>query len=736
MIEKMACECHYMHLIIIVFSAMLISQGLASTDPADVTALRDLYKTLNYPPVLEKWNLEDPCEESWTGVACSGSSVVHLKIQGLNLTGHLGSQLHHLHNLKMLDVSSNNIEGEIPFILPPNATHINMACNYLGQNIPHSLTMLKRLRHLNLSHNLLSGPIGNVFTGLDNLREMDLSYNNFTGDLPSSFGSLKNLTRLFLQNNNFTGSVTYLADLPLTDLNIQGNLFSGIIPQHFQYIPNLWIGSNKFRADANSPPWVFPLDRAPVEYNISRPPTNQANAIENYSSRKSKVSGHKKKFMTAGGVALMVGGVALIATGVALFIAIRLQRFKSLESSHSSLKAHPTIATIVSPTTPEESPRIPPFNSASLLGPRRLPPLPHHRTDATSRRSFSKRCRFSGRTKVYSVGELQLATDSFSEDNFLGEGSLGPVYRAVFPNGQTLALKNINMAGLSFHEEEKFLDVVSTASRLRHPNIVALNGYCMEHGQHLLVYDYVRSLTLDDALHMKAYKPLSWALRLRIALGVAQALDYLHSTFSPPVVHGNLKAANILLDENLAPCVSDCGLATLRPLTNNKVRGSELATEDAGCIAPDHGQPGVSNTKSDVYAFGVLLLELLTGKKPYDDSRPREGQYLGKWASSRLHDSESLEQMVDPGIKGTVSTKALSHYADIITLCIQPAKEFRPLMSEVVDSLITCSRKINMGTSKTGGAEADITDLDPIDKSFRSTNTRFLGSPAYSYVSA
>ncbi|KAF1859968.1 hypothetical protein Lal_00027815 [Lupinus albus] len=155
----------YLHLLL-----FFISHSFAFTHPPDVTALQGLYRTLNYPPALQGWNGGDPCEESWTGVACSGSSVIHL----------------------------------------------------------------------NLSHNFLSGPIGNVFTGLDNFKEMDLSYNNFTGDLPSSFGSLTGLDRLFLQNNRFTGSVTYLAELPLIDLNIQDNLFSGILPQHFQTIPNLW----------------------------------------------------------------------------------------------------------------------------------------------------------------------------------------------------------------------------------------------------------------------------------------------------------------------------------------------------------------------------------------------------------------------------------------------------------------------------------------------------------------
>ncbi|XP_027367613.1 protein STRUBBELIG-RECEPTOR FAMILY 2 [Abrus precatorius] len=708
----MVCNYVYVNLVVFLFSATLILQGLAYTDPPDVTALQDLYRALNSPPVLHGWNGYDPCEESWMGVACSGSSVIHLKIKGLNLTGYLGGFLNNLQNLKQLDVSSNNIVGEIPEGLPPNATHMN------------------------LSHNFLFGPIGNVFTGLDNLKEMDLSYNNFTGDLPSSFGSLTNLDRLFLQNNRFTGSVTYLAELPLIDLNIQDNLFSGILPQHFQSIPNLWIGGNRFHPVEDSPPWAFPLDNVPIEQNTTRPPTTQANAIENYVHP--KVRKQKKKRMGPGGIAFMVGGGTLLATAFALFVAIHLNRHHTQrqESSHNSLPSYPISATKeVSSTAIDESLEIPPFNGASLLGPtpRRLPTQHHKRTGETSRRSFSERDRYTRRTKVYTVAEIQLVTNSFNENNLLGEGSLGPVYRAEFPDNKVLAVKNINMAGLSFSEEEKFLDVVCTASRLKHPNLVALKGYCLEHGQHLLVYDYVRNLTLDQALHCAAYKPLSWGIRLRIALGVAQALDYLHSTFSPPVAHGNLKATNILLDENLMPRVTDCGLASLRPLTGNKVkiRASEIAIRDTGYSSPDHGEPANGCTKSDIFAFGVLLLELLTARKPFDGFRPREEQYLATWASSRLHDNESLEQMVDPSIRRTFPSKALSRYADIVSLCIQPVKEFRPPMSEIVDSLVSFSQKF---VSKSG--VADGTELDPLERSFRTTNSRFVSSPAMSYVSA
>ncbi|XP_004306222.1 PREDICTED: protein STRUBBELIG-RECEPTOR FAMILY 2-like [Fragaria vesca subsp. vesca] len=693
--------------------------AVAFTDLLDVVALRDLYKTLNQPPQLKGWRLDggNPCDESWDGVSCFGSSVIYLELNGLNLSGYITPEIYNLYSLKQLDISSNSIGGEIPYVLPPNATHINMAYNHLIQNIPPSLPGMKSLRHLNLSHNLLSGPIGNVFTGLQNLREMDLSYNNFTGDLPSSFGSLTNLTGLYLQNNKFTGSVAYLAELPLIDLNIKDNYFSGIIPSHFQSIPNLWIGGNSFHLPGdNYPPWNFPLETqgSIIESNIHPPPATQSSAMEK-SNPSTKLGGHKKRTLGPGGIAFMIGGGTLVASCVALYIAHRIKQ--SIDSPMSAREESPPILTLRSP----------------ILLPRRLPPVYHSRVEKSRKKSFSDKSRFPVRIKLYTVAELQSATNSFMEEKFLGQGSLGSVYKAEFPDGQISVVKNMKMSGLSFHEEEKFLDLVWTLSRLKHPNIVPLLGYCVEHGQHLLVYEYVRNISLDEALHSDAYKALSWGLRLQIALGVAQALDYLHSTLSPPVGHGNLKSANILLDEELAPHICDCGLAILRPLTSNslKLKASEDAIGDTGYIAPEHGLPGFDNTKSDVYAFGVLLLELLTGRKPSDSSKPREEQSLVKWASLRLHDYESLEEMIDPGIRKTCSSKALSNFADIISLCIQPVKEFRPPMSEVVGSLTQLMQKLNMGK----GNGADGTQVDPFERSFRSTNTRFMGSPTLSYFS-
>ncbi|XP_075516180.1 protein STRUBBELIG-RECEPTOR FAMILY 2-like [Primulina tabacum] len=727
---------HWWCLIAIVSLTSLVLQAFAITDEVDVQALRDLYRSLNSPVQLQRWKLEggDPCGELWTGVSCFMSSVINLDLKGLGLNGNLGFQLSNLRNLKQLDLSSNNIESEIPYDLPLNLTHLNLAGNKFGQSIPYSLDLMKNLRHLNLSHNALSGPLGNVFGGLQNLRGMDLSFNNFTGDLPTSFKSLSNLTGLFLQENHFTGSVIFLANLPLHDLNIEDNHFSGIIPEKFQSIHNLWIGGNKFDEETNYPPWNFP-DVIPTEQNISSPPVTNLTAFDTHPTH--IASGHSKKRPGPSGIAMLVCGCTLVAVFAAVFVVIHYHRshekavgeMGSCEGSARNRAISTVQGTDLWSMAAEDSPHISGFSSSPLITPSRLPPI------RTKTMKVPKRKGLSGgkmpvTAKVYSLGELQLATSSFSRENLIGEGSLGSVYRAEFPDGTILAVKIINMVSLSIVEEEQFLDVIRNASRLKHPNIVTLLGYCMEHGQHLLVYKYIRNLSLEDALHCITYKPLSWGLRFQISLGIAQALNYMHSSCVPSVAHSNLKAANILLDETLTPHVCDCGLAILRSLTSNsvKLKASEMAISDSGYIAPEHAQSGIDDTKADVYAFGVLLLELLTGRRPFDNSRSRSEQLLVKWASSRLHDNASLGEMIDPSIKRTMSSKFLSRFADIVSVCIQAEQEFRPPMSEIVESLMCLVQK------QAGGIDGTI-EADSLEKSFRSTNTRFFGSPTISYFS-
>ncbi|KAK4798845.1 hypothetical protein SAY86_031171 [Trapa natans] len=737
-----------LHMRLFMISIVLSTKTSAVTDLLDAIALQDLYVSLNYPFQLKGWRSKggDPCGGLWTGVICSGSSVAYIKLDGLNLTGILGTELHSMHNLKHLDLSSNGIHGKIPQKLPPNATLINLACNQLVDSIPYTIGSLKHLRHLNLSHNNLSGAIGNVFSALQNLKKMDLSYNGFAGDLPSSFSSLTNLTELYLQNNNFTGAVILLASLPLTDLNIQENNFSGIIPKGFEKIPNLWFDGNNFDA-VGSPPWLHPLSM-PVQRNISSPPTSQSSAIENHPFP--KVHRPKKKKVGPGGIACIVGGGMLAVSCAALLVAIFARQARAVKPKR--LRSRSYIESRLNRTMRGQA-------SPAALLPVRSPAISTNSMVYT-RRSFCRESKFPARAKIFTVEQLQSATNGFSEERNIGEGSLGSVYKAYLPDGrvgklilfthcklsssylketncliavtcfcQILAVKVIKMVSLSFEEEEQVLGVILTVSKLRHPNVVTLLGYCIEHGQHILVYEYVRNLSLEDALHSGIYRPLPWNIRLKIALGVAQALEYMHLEASPPVAHNNIKAGNILLDGELSPRVCDCGLAVLRPFTSNsvKLKASEMAIRDSGYIAPEDGQPGIEKIKSDIYAFGVLLLELLTGRRPLDISTPRQENSLVRWASCRLHDLQYLEMMVDHGIRGTISSRSLSRLADIISRCLQPDYEFRPPMSDVVESLLCLQERFSL--------PEDRNDCEIQDKSFRSTHTRFFGSPTSHFSS-
>ncbi|PHT52921.1 Protein STRUBBELIG-RECEPTOR FAMILY 2 [Capsicum baccatum] len=721
------------------FFVVLFFQAVA--DDLEVAALRDLYRALNSPAQLKNWKLEggDPCGESWTGVSCHQSSVIEIKLQGLSLTGNLGDQLVSLHHLKHLDLSSNLFHGEIPNSLPHNLTDLNLACNNFSQSIPHTVSSMKHLRHLNLSQNLLSGPLADVFGGLENLIMMDLSHNNFSGDLPASFRAL-NLTRLYLQSNEFTGSVIFLADLHLHDLNIEDNHFSGVIPESFQNINSLWIGGNRFRIGVNYPPWKFPIDVMPNEQNISSPPTTESSVIEKYPSHEAGYN--RKERPGSGGIVIMVVGAVMTVIGAAVFIAVRTHRSRkqtldSLRGSLSSLQSLPISASQGSLDAQYNSPDSSCSNSPPLISSWQLPPAPTMTLKMSNRRSFSKKCKIPICAKVYTVAELQLATNNFSPVNLLGEGTLGSVYRADFPDGQILAVKNIKTVALSITEEEQFMEVIRTVSRLRHPNIVALIGYSVGHGNHLLLYEYIRKVTLDDALHNVLCMPLTWSLRLRIAIGISRALNYLQTSCVPPITHSNLKAANILLDEDLNPRICDCGLAVLKPLASNsvKIKASEMAIADGGYVAPEHVKHGNGNPKADVYSFGVLLLELLTGRRPFDSSKPKGEQSLVEWASFKLHDNESLLEMVDPTIKRIISTRSLSSYSDIVSQCIQPQKEFRPQMAEVVQSLVSLLQKSGEEKAKSGKdkATAEGAEVDPCERSFRSTNSHFFASPTASY---
>ncbi|KAK4759720.1 hypothetical protein SAY87_022851 [Trapa incisa] len=675
--------------VILVFAALPFVRS--TTHPADVSGLQVLYTSLNNPSQLTNWksNGGDPCAESWKGVTCEGSSVVSIEISSLRLSGSLGYLLSNLVSLKNFDLSNNNIHEAIPYQLPPNLTSLNLAANNLTGNLPYSLSSMVSLNYLNMSRNSLSTPIGDVFANLTKLKTLDLSFNNLSGDLPNSFTSLTSLSSLYLQNNQLTGSLSVLTSSPLNTLNVAHNHFSGWIPQELVKIHTLIYDGNSLANGPAPPPPPPPPSPSPSPSYTTPPPRKSHGNHTRGGATSPKTSGSSnstsdKELGTETTVAIILGVVLLILVpALAFFFCSRKNRKEVAQACTTGSQQ----AIKMTGNAEMQEQRAKPANASVIdLRPPPVEKIAEERLQGSN--GSMKQAKSPITATSYTVAALQTVTDSFSQDSLMGEGSIGSVYKGEFPNGKTMAVKKIDNSVLSLQEEVSFLEAVSNMSGLRHPNIVRLVGYCAQHGQRLLVYEHVRKGNLHDMLHFSenSCKMLTWNARVRIALGTARALEYLHEVCLPPVVHRNLKSANILVDEELSPHLSDCGLAALTANTERK-----LTTEMVGSFgysAPEFALTGIYTVKSDVYSFGVVMLELLTGRKPLDRSRARAEQWLVRWATPQLHDIDALAKMVDPSLNGMYPAKSLSRFADIIALCVQPEPEFRPPMSEVVQQLV------------------------------------------------
>ncbi|CAN6219516.1 unnamed protein product [Urochloa humidicola] len=674
----------------------------ANTDSNDVNALNVFYTTMNSPPLLTNWVSEngDPCGQSWLGVTCSGSRVTTIKLSGMRLNGTLGYNMNQLTSLIQLDMSNNYLGGsDIPYNLPPNLESLNLAGNNFTGTVPYSISQMVALRDLNLGRNQLSYA-NDMFNQLTNLTALDLSYNNFSGNIPQSFNSLSSLKTLYLQNNKFSGSIDVLANLPLTDLNVENNQFTGWVPDKLKGINNIQTSGNSFNDGPAPPP---PSPSPPSSY---KPPPSWRPPVPSADSNNSPTEdGVKGKHSKLGGGAVAGIVICLLVVGALVtFLVIkrkswRLSRGQDPEQNEplsplaSGLKQMKPIKSIkiISTIGKEELQKT---VSMSLKPPTKIDLHKSFDESDTTSKSVTRKVSLSSITiPAYTVADLQVATGSFSPDSLIGEGSFGRVYRAKLSDQKVLAVKKINFSAFSSHPSDLFIELVSNISRLNHPNLAELAGYCSEHGQCLLAYEFYRYGSLHDFLHMKGEhsKPLSWNSRVKIALGSARALEYLHETCSPSMVHKNFKSSNILLDTELNPHVSDSGFADLIP--NQEFQESD---ENAGYRAPEVTMSGQYSLKSDVYSFGVVMLELLTGRKPLDRTRPRPEQSLVRWATPQLHDIDALDQMVDPALQGLYPSKSLSRFADAIALCVQPEPEFRPPMSEVVQSLVRLVQRANI----------------------------------------
>ncbi|RZB83406.1 Serine/threonine-protein kinase PBS1 isoform C [Glycine soja] len=292
--------------------------------------------------------------------------------------------------------------------------------------------------------------------------------------------------------------------------------------------------------------------------------------------------------------------------------------------------------------------------------------------------------------QVFTFKQLHSATGGFSKSNVIGHGGFGLVYRGVLNDGRKVAIKFMDQAGKQ--GEEEFKVEVELLTRLHSPYLLALLGYCSDSNHKLLVYEFMANGGLQEHLYPVSNSiitpvKLDWETRLRIALEAAKGLEYLHEHVSPPVIHRDFKSSNILLDKKFHAKVSDFGLAKLGPdRAGGHVSTRVLGTQ--GYVAPEYALTGHLTTKSDVYSYGVVLLELLTGRVPVDMKRPPGEGVLVSWALPLLTDREKVVKIMDPSLEGQYSMKEVVQVAAIAAMCVQPEADYRPLMADVVQSLV------------------------------------------------
>ncbi|KAI4341649.1 hypothetical protein MLD38_026346 [Melastoma candidum] len=291
-------------------------------------------------------------------------------------------------------------------------------------------------------------------------------------------------------------------------------------------------------------------------------------------------------------------------------------------------------------------------------------------------------------TRILPYEELREATNNFAQSSILGEGGFGRVFKGVLSDGTAVAIKRLTSGGQQGDKE--FLVEVEMLSRLHHRNLVKLVGYYSspDSSQHLLCYELVPNGSLESWLHgpLGINCPLNWDTRMKIALDAARGLAYLHEDSQPCVIHRDFKASNILLENNFHAKVADFGLAKQAP----EGRANYLSTRVMGTfgyVAPEYAMTGHLLVKSDVYSYGVVLLELLSGRKPVDMSQPSGQENLVTWARPILRDKERLEELADPRLGGNYPKEDFVRVCTIAAACVAPEANQRPTMGEVVQSL-------------------------------------------------
>ncbi|KAI5078899.1 hypothetical protein GOP47_0006894 [Adiantum capillus-veneris] len=560
-------------------------------------------------------------------------SLFELTLSNNFLEGPIPENLSSCISLNYLNVHGNQLNGTIPneFQRVVSLTYLNLSSNRVQGSIPQELGHIRNLDTLDLSHNLIGGFIPSSLGDLEHLLILDLSSNQISGIIPAEFGELRIISKLDISNNALVGRIPQeIGQLEnLVTLDLHNNKLSGEIPPEIVNcfsMSALNLSYNNFTGDI------------PVSKNFSRFSAESyignrllcGNLIGLLCNVQTKAStGARSKKMILG---LAIGGVITIA-------ALSVWAWKSSRQPKEFIKAYDK-----------------PFQGSPRM-------VILHMDLA-----------------MHSYDDIMRLTENLSDKYAIGYGASSTVYRCILKSGKPVAIKKLH----NHYQENtrEFETELETVGRIKHRNLVSLQGYSLSHQGNLLLYDYMVNGSLWDLLHGSSKLKLDWEFRLKIALGAAQGLAYLHHDCDPRIVHRDVKTSNILLDENFEAHLSDFGIA--RSISSAKAHTSTYVMGTIGYIDPEYARTSRLNEKSDVYSFGIVLLELITGRKAVD-----EEINLHQWVLLK-NDSGTLTEILDPEVKSTcIDLASVTKALQLALLCSKKQPSARPTMHDIVRVLLS-----------------------------------------------
>ncbi|KAJ4840883.1 mitogen activated protein kinase [Turnera subulata] len=605
-----------------------------------------------------------------------------LSLRDNSFTGPVPVSLVELESLKEVNLTNNFLQGPVPEFKSSVSVDMTKDSNSFclpspGECDSRVNTLLSIVKSMGYPERLAESWKGNdpcadwigiICSSTGNITVVNFEKMGLTGTISPDFTSLKSLQRLVLADNNLTGPIPEVlgALTDLKELDVSNNQIYGKVPV-FKSNPSVNTKGN--------PNIGKETDGSIVQGSPSASPSGTSSE-----SGGSSGNGHKKSSAMIGVIVFsVIGGVFvifLIALLVFFLYKKKQKRFSRVQSPNEMV-IHPRHS-----GSDNESVKITVAGSSVSVG-----AISEAHTIPTGEQGDIQMVEAGN--MVISIQVLRNVTNNFSEENILGQGGFGVVYKGELHDGTKIAVKRMESGVISGKGLTEFKSEIAVLTKVRHRHLVALLGYCLDGNEKLLVYEYMPQGTLSRHIFNWAeegLKPLEWTRRLTIALDVARGVEYLHGLAHQSFIHRDLKPSNILLGDDMRAKVADFGLVRLAPEGKGSIETRIAGT--FGYLAPEYAVTGRVTTKVDVFSFGVILMELITGRKALDESQPEESMHLVTWFRRMHLNKDSFRKAIDPTLDLNEETLAsISTVAELAGHCCAREPYQRPDMGHAVNVL-------------------------------------------------